>query len=67
MAEETKVAMRNSRRSANEMLKELKAEKEISEDEMYKGNDEVQKITDSFTAKRRQGRFAAKETEIMEF
>lgn len=66
MAEETKVSMRNVRRSANEMLKDLKAEKEISEDEMYKATDEVQKITDSYTAKADQAA-AAKETEIMEF
>jgi len=66
MAEEAKVAVRNVRREANEMLKELKAEKEISEDEMYKGTDEVQKITDSYTAKADEIA-AAKEREIMEF
>jgi len=66
MAEEAKVAMRNARRSANEMLKELKAEKEISEDEMYKATDEVQKITDSYTAKVDKVA-STKETEIMEF
>jgi len=66
MAEEAKVAVRNIRREANEMLKELKTEKEISEDEMYKGTDEVQKITDSFTAKADEVA-AAKEREIMEF
>ena len=66
MAEETKVAMRNARREANEMLKQLKADKDISEDEMYKGNEEVQKITDSYTAKADETA-EAKEKEIMEF
>lgn len=51
MAEETKIAIRNQRRDANELLKELKNEKEISEDEMYRAHDEVQKITDGFIKK----------------
>ena len=38
MAEEAKIAMRNARRSANEMLKEFKTEKEISEDEDVQGH-----------------------------
>jgi len=66
MAEETKIAMRNARRSANEMFKELKNEKEISEDEMYKATDEVQNKTDEYTAKADEVA-AAKEKEIMEF
>ncbi len=66
MAEETKVAIRNARRDANEMLKELKNDKEITEDEMYRGTEEVQKITDSFTDKVDQVA-AEKEKEIMEF
>ncbi len=66
MAEEAKIAMRNARRSANEMLKEFKTEKEISEDEMYKATDEVQKLTDKYTAKA-DDVAAAKEKEIMEF
>ena len=48
MAEESRVAIRNIRREANEMLKELKKEKEISEDEMHRAQNEVQKITDKF-------------------
>ena len=46
MAEECKISIRNHRRDANEMFKELKNEKEISEDELHKSQDEVQKITD---------------------
>ena len=51
MAEEGKISARNHRREANELFKELKNEKEISEDEMYKCQDEVQKITDEFIKK----------------
>ena len=36
MAEEGKIAVRNHSREANELLKELKNEKEISEDELFK-------------------------------
>lgn len=49
-AEETKVAVRNIRRDSNEMVKDLKKEKEISEDEQFRAQDEIQKITDEFIA-----------------
>jgi ribosome recycling factor len=65
MAEEAKVAMRNIRRDANEMLKDLKKEKEISEDEQFKAQDEAQKITDDFI-KKVDSAYAAKEKEILE-
>jgi ribosome recycling factor len=48
MSEENKVAIRNIRRDANDMLKDLKTEKEITEDDLYRSQDEVQKITDDF-------------------
>ncbi len=66
MAEESKIALRNHRREANEMFKELKTEKEISEDELYKSHDDVQKITDDFI-KKIDEITAEKEKEIMEF
>ena len=66
MAEDGKISIRNHRREANEMYKDLKNEKEISEDEMYKYQDEVQKITDDFI-KRIDKITADKEKEIMEF
>lgn len=66
MAEESKIAIRNHRRDANEMFKELKNEKEISEDEFYKSHDDVQKITDDFI-KKIDEITAEKEKEIMEF
>ena len=66
MAEENKISIRNFRREANEMLKELKAEKEISEDELYRSQDDVQKITDEFI-KKVDETTAQKEQEIIEF
>lgn len=48
MGEEFKVQVRNHRRDANDMLKELKKDKEISEDEHRKEQDRVQKTTDNF-------------------
>lgn len=66
MAEESKISVRNHRRESNEFLKELKNEKEISEDELFKGQDEVQKITDEFIKKVDEAT-AEKEKEIMEF
>ncbi|MFH1134966.1 MAG: ribosome recycling factor [Pseudomonadota bacterium] len=66
MAEENKVAVRNVRRDANEMIKDLKKEKEISEDEQFKAQDDVQKVTDDYI-KKVDERIEAKEKEIMEF
>ena len=65
-AEDSKVAIRNQRREANELLKDLKKESEISEDEMYKYQDKVQKITDEFIEKIDVIE-KEKETEILEF
>ena len=66
MAEESKISIRNLRREANEMFKELKTEKEISEDELYRSQDEVQKITDDFI-KEIDEITSHKEKEIIEF
>ncbi len=66
MAEDGKISIRNHRREANDMLKELKNEKEISEDDMYKGQDDVQKVTDDFI-KKVDELTAEKEKEILEF
>ena len=65
-AEEAKVAVRNIRRDANEMLKELKKDKEISEDDQKKAEEQVQKITDEFI-KQVDASATVKEKEIMEF
>ena len=65
-AEECKVAVRNHRREANEMFKELKNEKEISEDDFFKAQNQVQKITDEYIEKIEEIT-AKKEEEILEF
>jgi ribosome recycling factor len=44
--EQTRVAVRNLRRDANEHLKRLLKDKEVSEDEERRAQDEVQKLTD---------------------
>ena len=48
--EQAKVAIRNVRRDANGDLKTLVKEKEISEDDQKRGEDEIQKLTDKYTA-----------------
>ena len=47
-AETAKVAVRNLRRDANEQLKKLVKDKEISEDDERRAGDDVQKLTDKF-------------------
>ena len=66
MAEESKIVIRNHRREANDLLKDLKKESEISEDEMYNYQDKVQKITDEFIEKIDSVE-KEKENEILEF
>ena len=63
--EETKVAIRNIRRDANDSLKKLEKDKVHSEDEIKKAQDVIQKLTDSYVAKVDQ-KCQAKEKEIME-
>ena len=65
MAEESKVKERNIRRDANEQFKSMKKENQISEDELYSFQEEVQKRTDGYIEKTDQ-LLAAKEKEIME-
>ena len=47
-AETAKIAVRNLRRDANEQLKKLVKDKEISEDDERRAGDDVQKLTDKF-------------------
>ncbi|CAB5497159.1 Ribosome recycling factor [uncultured Gammaproteobacteria bacterium] len=47
-AEQTKVAVRNIRRDANSDFKELLKDKEISEDEAHKAEENIQKLTNEF-------------------
>ena len=46
ICEDYKVSVRNIRRDANELLKSMKKDGEISEDDAFKAQDQVQKITD---------------------
>ena len=48
MSEDSKVAIRNVRRDANDKLKAKKKSNEISEDELKDGEKQIQKITDKF-------------------
>ena len=50
-AENSKVSIRNQRRDANGMLKEFCNEKEISQDDLRRGEDLIQKLTDEFIEK----------------
>ncbi|MGI2026539.1 ribosome recycling factor [Endozoicomonas acroporae] len=49
-AENARIAIRNIRRDALADIKELEKEKEISEDDERRGQDDVQKLTDQFIA-----------------
>ena len=50
-AESARVSIRNARRDANGMLKDLVKDREISEDEERRGQDQIQKLTDTYVAK----------------
>jgi ribosome recycling factor len=63
-AEGAKVAIRNVRRDANDTLKKLLKDKEISEDDERRAQDEVQKMTDKSVAEVDR-LLAAKEIDLM--
>jgi ribosome recycling factor len=46
MSEKAKIAVRNIRKDSNDQVKKLEKDKDISEDEMKKGLEQIQKITD---------------------
>ncbi len=64
-AEEGRVAIRNVRREAKEMIEDLEEEGDVSEDDSKRGLDELQKLTDKFIAEV-DALLAAKEKEILE-
>ena len=64
-AEGSRIAIRNIRRDVLSDIKDLLKEKEISEDEERKAQDDVQKITDRFVAKVEEA-LAAKEKDLLE-
>lgn len=65
VGEESKVAVRNQRRDANEMARQLEKDKEISEDALHRGLAKIQELTDELV-KRIDETVAAKEKEILE-
>ncbi|SMC65455.1 ribosome recycling factor [Sporomusa malonica] len=64
-AEESRVAIRNLRRDANDDIKKVEKDKLISEDEAKKAQDDIQKLTDKYVKEVDQV-MATKEKEIME-
>jgi ribosome recycling factor len=64
-AEAARVSVRNARRDAMNLLKELVRDKEISEDDERRGQDAVQKLTDRFIARVDEA-LATKESDLME-
>ena len=66
MCEEHKISVRNIRRDSNDLLKTMKKDGEISEDNAFKGQEEVQKITDE-QIRLIDECYKEKEKEILEF
>jgi ribosome recycling factor len=62
---EEKVSIRNVRREGNDEIKNLEKDKKISEDELRRAQDQVQKLTDKYIAMAEQVS-AQKEKEVME-
>lgn len=50
-AESSKVVIRNVRRDSNEDFKKLEKNAEITEDELHRNGDEIQKLTDAYIKK----------------
>lgn len=65
IGEQKKVAIRNLRRDGNEELKQQEKEHVISEDEMHRGQEKIQKLTDDHI-KKIDDLLEKKELEIME-
>lgn len=65
LAEEYRVAIRNERREAVEQLKKAQKAKDISEDELKSGEQDIQRLTDAYV-KKVDDMLAAKERDILE-
>ncbi|NLW00659.1 MAG: ribosome recycling factor [Clostridiales bacterium] len=65
MGEETKIAIRNIRREANDQLRKMQKNSEITEDDLRTEENNVQKLTDDFIKKVDEV-IKDKENEIME-
>ena len=66
ISEEYKVSVRNLRRDANELIKDIKKDGKISEDDAFKSQEKVQKITDEHINLVDEC-YKEKEKEILEF
>jgi len=66
ISEEYKVSVRNLRRDANELIKDIKKDGKISEDDAFKSQEKIQKITDEHI-KLVDASYKEKEKEILEF
>lgn len=64
-AEQNRVSVRNIRRDANEELKKAQKASDITEDDLKRGETEIQKVTDNYIAQIDE-LLKAKESEIME-
>jgi len=64
MTDNAKVAIRNIRKTANDKIKKLLKDKEITEDDSKRAQDEIQKLTDTYVAKA-DDLYKAKDIEIM--
>lgn len=65
IAEDGKVAIRNIRRDANDSLKKTEKDKSISEDDLKRGTEKVQELTNKYTDEIEEA-MEAKEADIME-
>ena len=63
--EDARISIRSARHEANSALKKLEKEKEITEDDLKRGEKKIQDLTDSYVKKVEEV-FATKETELME-
>jgi len=66
ICEDYKISIRNIRRDANDLIKSMKIDGEISEDDAFKSQDQIQKITDEHI-KLVDECYKNKEKEILEF
>lgn len=65
LAENFKTSIRNERRTAHEQFRKLEQEKKISKDDKFRGENELQKLTDTYT-KKIEEILKQKEKEILE-
>jgi ribosome recycling factor len=66
MVEGTRVSVRNIRREMNEKLKKMEKDKTLSKDDLFKLQEDVQKVTDKYIVLS-ESIYAEKEKEILQF